>query len=268
MALKGELKISVDCVQGKSRLQDYFFTPPFKIMNITEGRNSSALKLMIMNSSPGVLDRDEYCITLCLKPNASLELSTQAYQRLFQMENGAVQNMKVQMEKGSSFVYLPHPCVPHAFSRFRARTEIFLEDDCGLIIGEVLSNGRNLNGESFLFTRYQSTTQVFLNHQLIISDNQVIEPLKGVHQKPGMMEGYSHQASMMILSNRMNCNSVLEQIRQQSFPDVCIGVSRLAVNGIAIRMLGSKAEQLHHHLQSISQLSMKDLKISNASHVA
>ena len=181
MALNGKMNITIDAIEGKSRLRHCFFTPPFKVMSIGENSNARALELMIMNSSPGVLDNDNYSINITLCEAAALHLSTQAYQRLFQMQTGAVQQTTIIMREGSSLVYLPHPSVPHAGSHFFSKTHISIEKKCRLIIGEVLSNGRNLNGESFLFTRYQSRLEIFFHDRLRVCDNQVIEPAKAVH---------------------------------------------------------------------------------------
>ena len=54
--------------------------------NITEDKTGATLQLMLMSSSPGILDGDEYKIKIELEENCSLQLHTQSYQRLFNMK--------------------------------------------------------------------------------------------------------------------------------------------------------------------------------------
>jgi urease accessory protein len=146
-----KLHIQTAFKNGATCLQQNYFTPPFKTANITEDKRSNWLRIMLMNSSPGILDGDDYEIKIGLAENSSLQLHTQAYQRLFNMKKGATQLMEVHLEKDSSFIYLPHPSVPHENSIFTAKNKIFLNNDCNLIWGEVLTCGRKLNGEVFRF---------------------------------------------------------------------------------------------------------------------
>ena len=147
-------------------LKRVYFTPPFKIADITEDKRSGQLHLMIMNSSPGILDGDEYKMKIELSEKSSLHLHTQSYQRLFTMKKNASQTLEVLQAPGSSFCFLPHPVVPHELSDFSSHNKIFLAGNCCLIWGEVLACGRKLNGEIFKFSKYHSITQIFINNTI------------------------------------------------------------------------------------------------------
>src|SRR5438067_11289091 len=108
MALKGKLHIETMLRNDKTFLKKSFSTPPFKIADVTEDKKQKALRLMIMSSSPGVLDGDEYHVELDVKEGCKLEWQTQSYQRLFQMKKGASQTMQVNLLQGASSIYLPH----------------------------------------------------------------------------------------------------------------------------------------------------------------
>ncbi len=110
-------------------LQKDYCTMPFKLANITEDKNDKTLRLMLMSSSPGILDGDEYKMKIKVEKDCSLHLQTQSYQRLFNMKDGASQNIEVHLESGSSFSFLPHPSVPHQSSVFVSKNTIFLSDN-------------------------------------------------------------------------------------------------------------------------------------------
>src|SRR3954471_14532545 len=79
---------------------------PFKLANLGH-LACGELQLMLMSSSPGILDGDHLNIRIHLGEETSLALNTQSYQRLFTMKHGASQQMQVVMEPRASFTYLP-----------------------------------------------------------------------------------------------------------------------------------------------------------------
>src|SRR5829696_8318363 len=107
MSLKGKLLIETVLRQGQTVLKNSFCTQPFKLANVTEEKKGQPLRLIVMSSSPGILDGDEYEIDIAIGEGCQLSLETQSYQRLFQMKEGASQTMKITMGNGSSLCYLP-----------------------------------------------------------------------------------------------------------------------------------------------------------------
>jgi urease accessory protein len=260
--LKALLHIRTAVKNNKTSLKNCFFTAPFKIADITENKNDHCLQLMLMSSSPGILDGDEYQIKIDLEEDCSLQLKTQSYQRLFDMKKGASQTMEVHMGKRSSFCYLPHPSVPHKSSDFVATNNIYLSEGCSLTLGEVLTCGRKLNGEEFAFTKYQNLAKIFLNGRLVVKENLLIIPSKINVKSIGQLEGFTHQASLIYIKETIIVNELIAEIndRLSVEENICFGVSALPVNGVIVRLLGYKAEQLYNCLQSLNNLfSLKQL---------
>src|SRR5204862_1577227 len=129
------------------------------------------LQLMMMCSSPGILDNDDYEIKISLDEDCKVQLHTQSYQRLFQMQTGAKQCTEVHLKEGASLVYLPHPAVPHAQSIFTSINKIYLSKKSSLIWGEILTCGRQLKAEVFTFSKYHNITEVCMEGRLIIKEN-------------------------------------------------------------------------------------------------
>ena len=257
MALKAKLHIETALRDEKTFLKKSFCSPPFKIANVTEEKKQKALQLMVMSSSPGVLDEDEYHIKIEVADGCSLEWQTQSYQRLFQMKKGASQLMDVNLQQGASFIYLPHPSVPHRGAIFLSKNRIHLENDCSLIWGEVISCGRKLNGEVFQFTSYHSITEIFLNDKLVVKENLLLKPAETNLTSIGQLEGYTHQATLIFINEAVNIGKLASQLLEDvsnQFPakDGTFGVSALPVNGLVVRLLGYKAEQLFGLLKNIA----------------
>lgn len=239
---------------NKTYLRKCFSATPFKIANVTEDKNRDCLQLMLMTSSPGILDGDEYQIKIELEEGCSLQLQTQSYQRLFSMKKGALQKMEVNMSKNSSFCFLPHPAVPHKSSNFTSINKISLSNGCKLILGEVLTCGRKLNGEEFQFTKYHNCTEIFINKKLALKENLLIQPSITNVRAMGQFENYSHQASLIYIDETANSSSLVYEINQllSRQSDICFGTSALQVNGVIVRLLGFAGEHLHKCQQIIA----------------
>lgn len=244
-------------VRGNSTyLKNTYFTTPFKVADITEDKTSIRLQLMLMSSSPGILDGDVYRLTIHLEAGSSLQLHTQSYQRLFNMKEGASQAMAVHLSPHSSFCFLPHPSVPHAASVFKSTNKIYLEDNCSLVLGEILTCGRKLNGEVFMFSKYHSITEVFLKNKLVIKENLLIEPASININALGQLEGFTHQASLVYLHATTPVKPLIEWVNEllARQKEIIFGITEAPVNGMIIRILGNKAEQLHDCLKAIAQI--------------
>jgi urease accessory protein len=254
--MKSQLHIQVAGRDGVSVLKKTFFTMPFKVMNITEDKTGRQLHLMLMSSSPGILDGDEYNIKIEVEEGCSLQLHTQAYQRLFNMKQGATQQMTVHIADNASFCFLPHPSVPHEQSVFTTRNNFHLDDNSSLVFGEVLTCGRKLNGELFLFSKYHSITHVYINNKLVIKENLLMRPsLINVHTI-GQLEGYTHQASMIFLQETADIKNIQKELLEflSTEKNIESGITAAPVNGLIIRLLGNGAEQLYDCMKRIGTI--------------
>jgi len=259
--MKGVLHIQASLREGITYLEQSYFSPPFKLATIAQDKNEPWLHLVLMSSSPGILDGDEYSIKIELEAGCSLQLHTQSYQRLFNMQTGATQNTEVILQKGASLVYLPHPAVPHQSSVFTSTNKIYITDHCRLVWGEILTCGRKGNGEVFHLAKYHNRTNIYFNKKLIVKENLLIQPALINPSALGQMENYTHQASLVLIDGQMELTEMKEQIAAicSVENEIAFGVTNLPVPGLLIRFLGNKAEQLHKLLQSIHRLSIQKI---------
>ena len=235
-------------------------------MNITEDKTAGQLHLILMSSSPGILDGDEYEIKIELEKGCSLQLHTQAYQRLFNMKQGASQQMDVHIANNAFFCFLPHPSVPHEQASFITRSNFYLNGNSSLLFGELLTCGRKLNGELFLFSKYHSITHVYINNKLVIKENLLMQPsLINVHTI-GQLEGYTHQASMIFLRPTADIRNIQKELLEflSLEKNIESGISAALVNGLIIRLLGNGAEQLYDCMKRISVILQTHKAVQHA----
>jgi urease accessory protein len=254
IGMRSEVAIRVAARDGVSYLVSSYFTPPFKVANITEDKRGPFLHLMLMCSSPGILDGDEQTIRVRIAAKGRLQLHTQSYQRLFQMKSGAVQRMEVQLEKDAFFCWLPHPCVPHANSIFTGRNRIILAEGCQLLWGEVLTCGRKLNGEVFALSSYHVRTEIFAGDELILLENMYLRPGVLPVEAMGQMEGFTHQASLLWVGGCIGEKSAQIESCLSGREGVIGGVSAGPKDSLVIRLLGNGAEILYDILKAIAEI--------------
>jgi len=170
------------------------------------------------------------------------------------MKGYAAQQMEVTLEKDAAFCFIPHPVVPHEASNFTTRNKIFLADNCSLIIGEILTCGRKLNGEVFMFSKYHSVTEIFINGKLVIKENLLIQPATININAIGQLQGYTHQASLIYVDENASIKELIPMLIAllSTQKDISFGITTTPVNGLMVRMLGQKAEQLFDCLKLIA----------------
>lgn len=252
-----KLTILAGYKNGKSYLKDSFFTRPFRVADSGLYEEDDGLYLMLMNSSPGILDTDEYELSIDLEENCRLQVESQSYQRLFHMKTGARQKMSVQLGRNCTFSYVPHPVVPHENSNFKNHTLIKMEDDCDLILSEIITCGRKLCGEVFRFSRFQNLTEVFHRGRLILKDNIVLEPEVNLLNTIIQLESYTHQATFIFISTKKKTTYPFIQCVHDKLSlekGVIFGISEMAENGFVLRVLGNGGEQLYDCFQDLKKL--------------
>jgi urease accessory protein len=172
------------------------------------------------------------------------------------MAEQASQQMEVRLAAGASFCFIPHPCVPHEKSVFSTRNKIFLTDHCNLVFGEILTCGRKLNSEVFQFAKYHTITEIFMNDRLVIKENLLMQPALTDVSAIGQLQGFTHQASLIYLNEKADIKKVMPRLTEilTRQKDTSFGITAAPVNGIIIRILGQKAEQLFDCLKMIAGL--------------
>jgi urease accessory protein len=252
-AMHCEVRIRVAVRNGMSYLASSYFTPPLKVADVSEDRSSGELHLMLMSSSPGVLDGDVISIVVDVEAGGSLRLGTQSYQRLFRMLQGAAQGMEVRVGHGGSFCWLPHPCVPHAHAIYKATNRVFLSAGCRLVWGEILTCGRKLNGEVFGFSKYHVRTEVYVGEQLALIENVCLQPGLRPVEGLGQMEGFTHQGSLLYIGDGLVQKRAEAETCLSGVADIIYGISEGPASSLVIRILGNKAEPLYDMLKEVAR---------------
>ncbi|WP_162633053.1 urease accessory protein UreD [Echinicola strongylocentroti] len=229
-------------------LKDVFFTPPFNLVEVRENKKNPLLEVMVMSSSPGMLNDDVYDIHIDVINHSQLNLQTQSYQRIYVSKNGTKQRMQVDVGEGAYFSHVPHPMVPHAGAIYFAENTLALTKSSTLLWGEILTCGRKWmeKGEQFTFKKHHTITTIRVEGKTIFKDNLFLLPAALDITEMGQYEGFTHQGSLFFIAPEGDIKKKMDDIhdRLASEADIDFGISLIRENAYVLRVLGNSGERL------------------------
>lgn len=244
---------------GKTILEDLFFTAPYKIMMPFEKENGG-IQIMPLCASAGIMAGDSQKFSYHVKEGAELEVLSQSFEKIHKMDEGsATRTIEVQVDKNATLYYYPQPVIPFAKSAFDSKMTIHLENETSqLFLLEIISCGRNAHEERFRYRRFSSKVVLYREDKMIYRDNTCYEPDKMPMEGIGMYEGYTHMANLF-LSKKRNAdkNSELQEKVWELLEEnqeIDGGITRLTSGDFALRIFGYRAQKLQQIAEKIKKL--------------
>lgn len=261
-----QLSLRAGYRDGRTILEDVYFTAPYKIMKPFE-MEDGGIQIMPLCASAGIMKGDCQKFDYYVCSGAKLEVLSQSFEKIHKMDGGsASREIKIQVEPNAVLSYYPQPVIPFAESAFDSDMEIRLADATSkLFLLDVISCGRAAAGERFAYRRFSSKVRIYRGDQLIYRDNARYEPAKMPMEGIGMYEGYSHMANIFLSAAVDEFGSVdmaktldiQEQIWAvlEAEAECEGGVTRLASGDLTVRVFGNRAQVLQMLAEKIKRTS-------------
>lgn len=244
------MNLNAKVLNGKTYLEDSYFTAPFKIAKPFFEGTDGVMNIMIMSASAGVMEGDTYKIDVELGRDSRVRLESQSYQKVHRMKDGhAAQHNSFKLENGAFLDYAPRPTIPFAGSGFCTSTECRMAEGSAFIYSEILSGGRVKSGETFEFREYRSGIRIYYGRELIFLENQFLCPQEQNLEGIGFFEGCTHQASLGFFYDHIN-DELIDKLYgiPEAMEDVPFGVSKTKKHGLVVRLLGTGSDRLENIL--------------------
>lgn len=248
-AQDSHVEIDFEYSHKRTILKDVYTTPPFRVMRPFYDKDGFC-EVMVMNSGPGILEGDRQIERYSLKPNTKVEITTQSYEKVHQMLRGdyATRNSQIDVDDNSIFIFKMLPMIIYKNANFIQNIGVNLAEKGKAIISNCIVAGRTGSGERFEFTKYQSKLDVFLEKELIYTENNLITPENYNLLELGFFEGYDHILSLAVFNfgnTNENREKILEIIDKHSKKrDLLGGVSETFRGDLQIRILGRIGQDL------------------------
>lgn len=252
--MDASIKLIVSSRDGRSYLRSLYVTPPFRVVSVGQLNFDGGAYLMQMSTSPGVLSGDRYEIEIEVEDGARLQMKSQSYQRIYDMEGEAHQETKIKIGNNAHFSQVAHPIVPHRNSAFFAKNNVELGENSSFLQSEIITCGRKFHGEEFLFREFSNSVEVRYRGKLRVKDRVWLSPEKMPLKSCGLLEGYTHQATLIYQTTQnqditTTIETIYDMIAETS--DIKFGISATHYPGFIIRILGNGGEILFNTLQGV-----------------
>ncbi|MFR2010206.1 MAG: urease accessory protein UreD [Christensenellales bacterium] len=242
------LRLSAASKDGKTIIDDVYFTSPYKILPPFYNDNSQFASTMIISVSAGLMEGDRQDVFIHAKENANLLCTSQAFEKIHKMNNGeAGRTIKLTVDSNATLWYEPLPVIPFADSAFTNQIDISLNDNTSrFALTDIISAGRIAHGEAFKYKYYNSLINAYIGDELVFFDNTRYSPRKSDLNGLGMFEKHSHLATVLLLNfllTEREQSSIYEKINEN--PEMTGGISAIE-HGFIIKVLGNNAQQLQN----------------------
>lgn len=226
-------------------------SPVFRL----DGANSNRAYLYTMNTSPGLLAKDELKISLQLETNANLYLTDQAATKVHPMpieHSQATVDYQIELRSRSCLELVPEPIILYSDAALNQNISIKLDRTAKLFLSEIILPGRLARGESYQFRYYFNRLKLSdLTGKLLFTDAMHLEG------KSNLFKDNKLFAPLPIMGNAIAVypdldlkllSRQLEEIQVTHYPNMAIANSVLPNDcGLLIRAFANKTIQLKQY---------------------
>jgi urease accessory protein len=255
----GVLRLGAEERNGKTVANNVYFQGAFKVMRPIYHDTSGQACYYLLNPGGGYLDGDRYQMKISLEKQAKLTLTTQSATKIYKTpRTHAYQEVEFNLKEGSYLEYIPDPLIGYQHARYKQKNVINMEKGCTLFYSDIVTSGWSPNGEKFSYDMLQLVNEVYLENELVVFDHIKINPATQDINGLGLMEGYSHLGSMIVINENVNTellDRVYQAISNHSYVSK-IGLSLLPIPGFTVRILANTTQTIEkifseiHHMMS------------------
>ena len=253
----GVLRLGAEERNGKTVANNVYFQGAYKVMRPIYHDHSGQACYYLLNPGGGYLDGDRYQMKISLEKQAKLTLTTQSATKIYKTpRTHAYQEVEFNLKEGSYLEYIPDPLIGYQHARYKQKNVITMEKGCTLLYSDIITSGWSPNGEKFSYDMLQLINEVYMENELVVFDHIKLNPATQDINGLGLMEGYSHLGSMIVIDDKAN-HEFLDRLYQviSNHSNVCkIGLSLLPIPGFTVRILANTTQTIENIFTEIHQM--------------
>lgn len=196
----------------------------------------------------GFVAGDQYENKITLEDEAKVILTTQSPNKIFRSPNQipALQRTEINLGRGSQLEYIADSLIAYEDAYYVQETVIHMAEDASLIYIDGITPGWAPTGEKFKYDEVKMRTQVYMNGQPVLIDYLKLTPKSSKMQALGMLEGYTHFGTMMVIDTKVT-EEIIKELRvlidNLDLP-VQYGISKPYCKGFVLRVLGNLTQDI------------------------
>ena len=244
-----ELNLCIASKNGRTYLEDCYFTAPYKVAKPFE--REKGIEIMLMSASAGIMENDRYNASITLKQGSHAAITSQAFEKIHRMEGGeAVRRTVIAQESDTFLYYSPLPAIAFEKSKFLSETIIRLANDTSrLVLSDIFINGRIARGERFKYELYGSDVKIYKGDRLIYRDNSRFEPGRSELVNGCFFDGNTHYGTMVLV----NCGIAKRQLDRirADIQGVDLGISTTHTKDLVIKALAHNTQDIRRCFDTV-----------------
>lgn len=260
MSYTGYLKLESHKVKNKTVVHNTYHNGAFKVARPIY-MEEHIPTIYLLHVGGGYVGGDHYKACITAKEDAHVCLTTQAATKVYRTPHEPVfQETELFLKKGAVVEYLPDPLILYEGARFIQETTVHMEEKATFFISDIITPGWSPDGQTFKYHSVRSKLKIYRKNQLMVFDHLFLSPHEDIHAIM-KMEGYTHFGSFLAIAEGI-IDSVIDELYDEVISkeqDGCIGISKLAINGCAIRILGNDTKTLERIINRCFQFLRKRL---------
>ena len=257
---QNNLELNLKCDRtNKTICIHQYTTYPLRLSTVfrLDGANTNRAYLYTMNTSPGLLAKDELKMSLQLKDNTNLYLTDQAATKVHPMpieHSQATVDYQIELRSRSCLELVPEPIILYSDAALTQNILVKLDCTAKLFLSEIILPGRLARGESYQFRYYFNRLKLIdLTGKLLFTDAMHLQG------KFNLFKDNKLFAPLPIMGNAIAVypdldlellSKELEDIQVTNFPNLMVATSILPSDcGLLIRAFANKTIQLKEYFK-------------------
>jgi urease accessory protein len=173
----GGVRLLLEANSEETKLTQSYQQVPLRVLPPFRFGPGQPSLIYLLNPTAGLMDGDGQWIQIRARPGTRAAIVGQSATRIHPAVHGfCTQQWQVQVEPGAVLVVLPGPAIPFRGARYSQRVRIDLENNAGLIWGDLWYAGRYARGqvsERFQFETVIQDFTVYREERLAFRDRFV-----------------------------------------------------------------------------------------------
>lgn len=257
----GYLRLAVHHKNEKTMPREVYHQGAFKITPPIYLDDSGHPCFYLLNPGGGYVDGDRYRAEISLDRRAQMLMTTQSSTKIYKtLNNPVIQETEIRMEEFSYLEYIPDPIIAYQYARYQQSTNIHMKPGAALVYGEIITPGWSPDGTPFTYHKLQLKTSIYVEDEMILFDHLQLRPSQRSMDGMGILDGYSHLGSLIIIGDKTApefVDRLYESISLAEF-NVKLGLSVLTVPGISLRVLANSTQEIETIFAMCVQLVRKE----------
>jgi urease accessory protein len=250
----GELRLEYAKHDHQTVITRSYCTTPWHLLPPIYLDETGSAYTLLVNPAGGLVGGDSLSIDMNLDRDAHVLISAPSANRVYRSE-GKLSEQIVNITVGPDAIleWLPEHTIPFAGSRFRQKIHATLAPGATIILWDALASGRMARDERWAFTHLENEIQITTATGGLLVERYILDPATDLG-RVGLAEEWDYVASLYVVSDAVSpeiwadLESKVTAVLGELPGQVLGGVSRPAVQGLAIKLLARTAPDLTHLL--------------------